>query len=159
MTLRRRFSPVLLFSVAWQSWSSIRLPNRFCAPQKELPPSVSPDATLAPSREWLDEGPRRAAAPGLVGVTRLRRRRCDETERLDTARGLHPLRRLTPSPLTLLPAARSPSRPHCCRPLVGSYPTVSALILRQARDGYAFCCGCSRPARLAARRAPSLAFS
>ena len=36
---------------------------------------------------------------------------------------------LGPDPLTLLPAARSPSRPHYCEPLVGSYPTVSALTL------------------------------
>ena len=103
---------------------------RFCsAPLRgSLPPSVSPDASLAPSPEWLGVGLFRVAAPGLAGVTRLHRRRCDETKRLDAARGLRPLRRATPSPLTLLPAARSPSRPHCCRPLVGSYPTVSALV-------------------------------
>jgi hypothetical protein len=151
-------SPLWLFRV---------LSDSVQLPQGSLPPSVSPDQSLAPSPEGLGAGLFRAAAPGLAGVTRLHRRCCDETERFDVARGLRPSRRSTPSPLTLLPAARSPSRPHCCRPLVGSYPTVSALIpplysgmaLRQARDGYAFCCGCSRPARLAARRTPSLAFS
>jgi hypothetical protein len=48
------------------------------------------------------------AAPGLPGVTRPCRRRCDETESL---RG-----RVTapePGPLALLPIARSPSRPRC----------------------------------------------
>jgi len=135
--------------------------NRSCWSRSlgSLPPSFSPDESLAPSPERLGAGLFRAAAPGLAGVTRLHRRRCDETERFDVARGLRPLHRSTPSPLTLLPAARSPSRPHCCRPLVGSYPTVSALILRKARDGYTFCCGCSRPARLTACRTPSLAFS
>ena len=136
-------------------------------PQRGLPPSFSPDESPASSPERVDASRCRAAAPGLAGVTHLHRRRCDETERFDAARGLRPLRRSAPSPLTLLPAARSPSRPHCCRPLVGSCPTVSALIpslcsgqaLRQARDGYAFCCGCSRPTCLAAYQTPPLAFS
>ncbi len=43
------------------------------------------------------------AAPGLPGVTWHHRRRCDETELL-----------AQPSPLALLPVARSPSRRHCC---------------------------------------------
>ena len=41
--------------------------------------------------------------------------------------GLCPPLRSALGPLTLLPAARSPGRPHCCRPPAGSYPAVSAL--------------------------------
>lgn len=41
--------------------------------------------------------------------------------------GPGPLLRSTLGPLTLLPAARSPGRPHCCGPPAGSYPAVSAL--------------------------------
>jgi len=160
----RIIPPILCSSCGSRSRRSLSHRSRS---RGSLPPSFSPDESLAPSPERLGAGLYRAAAPGLAGVTRLHRRRCDETERFDVARGLRPLHRSTPSPLTLLPAARSPSRPHYCRPLVGSYPTVSALIpslcsgqaLRQARDGYTFCCGCSRPARLAACRTPSLAFS
>jgi hypothetical protein len=58
-----------------------------------------------------------------------------------------------PGPLTLLLAARSPGRPHCCGPPVGSYPTVSALTVMfqdltglTRHGGYAFCCGCSHTA-------------
>jgi hypothetical protein len=39
-----------------------------------------------------------------------------------------------PGPLTLLPVARSPSRPRYRVPLVGSYPTVSPLTRIPARD-------------------------
>ena len=55
----------------------------------------------------------------MPGVARLRRRRCGETGR-------------GPGPLTLLPVVRSPSRPRCRAPLVGSYPTVSPLTRRLA---------------------------
>jgi len=69
--------------------------------------------------------------------------------------GAHEGRPDGPSPLTLLPAARSPSsRPYGTR-LVGSYPTVSPLAPGGGRS--ALCCGCSHP-RIA-QRAPPLAFS
>ena len=55
------------------------------------------------------------AAPGLLGVTQPRRRRCDETK----PRRARPTR-LAPSCTLAQPAASLP-------PLVGSYPTVSAL--------------------------------
>ena len=52
----------------------------------------------------------------MPGVTRPRRRHCDETKPV-----------AEPGPLALLPVARSPSRPGHPEPLVGSYPTLSPL--------------------------------
>ena len=65
--------------------SSSWLYSRFCL-NRHLSLRLTPEAT-----------------PGLPGVTWHRRRRCDETELLTQ-----------PSPLALLPVARSPSRRHCC---------------------------------------------
>jgi hypothetical protein len=66
------------------------------------------------------------AAPGLSGITRPYRRRCDETEPM-------------PGPLTLLPVARSPSRLRYRQSLVGSYPTVSPLTRIPKRDRWRAC--------------------
>ena len=46
---------------------------------------------------------------------------------------------VTPGPLTLLPVARSPSRPRYRMPLVGSYPTVSPLTGIPVRDRWRVC--------------------
>ena len=68
---------------------------------------------------------RTAVGPEGVGVREDRlvavRRRQPDDDALATAN------RDRPDPLTLLSIARSPSRPRYRVPLVGSYPTVSAI--------------------------------
>ena len=82
------------------------------------------------------------AAPDLPGVTRPRRRRCDETE--------SPGRNQFPGPLALLPVARSPSQPcHHDRWWALTPPVRPLPALPRCAGGNAFCCGCSQVAALA----------
>ena len=146
-------------------YSTISLLHYLTTLPAHTPDSVAPAGAAA---IYLTQ-PGCVAAPGLAGVTHLHRRCCDETKPFD-----QPLARsetdqsagLRPGPLTLLPVARSPSRPHCCAPLAGSCPAVSALTSAAEgdregrpyrRDGFTFCCGCSRPA--IALRTPPLTVS
>lgn len=83
----------------------------------------------------VSQAVRPEADPGLPGVAWPRRLCCDETE----PRRARPTR-LAPGCTLAQPATLLP-------PLVGSYPTVSALTgppLPVACAGIAFCCGCSR---------------
>jgi hypothetical protein len=85
------------------------------------------------------------AAPDLPGVTRLHRRRCDETESFSAN-----LRSASePGPLALLPVARSPSRPCCQDRWWALTPPVRPLSAHANTDGNTFCCGCSQDAALA----------
>ena len=82
------------------------------------------------------------AAPGLPGVTRPHRHRCDETE--------NPGRNQLPGPLALLPVARSPSRPcHHDRWWALAPPVRPLPVLPRCTGGNTFCCGCSQDAALA----------
>lgn len=122
-----------------QILSLSRLPFRHVG--KPLPCRVVPPILSGPKTyRHLSHPEIRVAAPGLAGVTHPHRRCCDETEPI-RARPSAVLRQLRgpasrPGPLTLLPAARSPSRRHCCAPLVRSCRTVSAsypAVLKQGR--------------------------
>jgi hypothetical protein len=115
---------------------------------------LSPAAQVFPQNQTLRVGPAvicltpdsRVAAPDLPGVTRLYRRRCDETESFDYPQGS----RSGPGPLALLPVARSPSRPcHHDRWWALTPPVRPLPALLGSAGGNAFCCGCSQDAALA----------
>jgi hypothetical protein len=79
------------------------------------------------------------AAPDLPAVSRLHRRRCDETE----------FHAAEPGPLALLPVARSPSRSCHHGRWWALTPPVRPLPAPVSAGGNAFCCGCSQGAALA----------
>ena len=106
-------------------------------PIKGAPSSQNKEARTKLYPRFCSPGCQRRWQPGCVVICLARRAGCTAVRSLPGVAWLHPFRcgkiQLSedePNPLALLPIARSPSRCHCWRPLVGSYPTLSPLTCR-----------------------------